>query len=113
VLAFGVAPLVQWRLKNIYTLIPTRGGNRLVLRGSRYDEGMRELESRRLRVLYELAVIDPLNRPSAGCASCFRLKEAGVIGEQEFKSFRAELAKAIGDVAAPVPLSKPPGEMLH
>ncbi|MGA2412187.1 MAG: hypothetical protein ABSG46_17615 [Candidatus Binataceae bacterium] len=81
--AIGVAACLREGLKNIYTAIPTRKGNVLVLRDSSHDEVLSELKSRRLRALRELAVIDPQNTPAAELHKFVWLNEEGVISDEE------------------------------
>jgi hypothetical protein len=110
-IAIGVLTLIGRYRENIYTKIPTRNGNLLVLRDGRHDEILRELESRRLRPLRKLAEINPQNDPHAELRKFLWLKEQGVISDQELGSY----ARMLGFTTVPTASSAPemPPVVIH
>ena len=82
----------------------------LVLRDRRHDEVLKALESRRVRELQKLAVINPLNTTNIEMQKFTWLKDEGVITEQEFNFFRTKLVQSATDLITPASSVKPPGE---
>ncbi len=109
----GGSALLRRYLRKIYTSIPTVNRKLLVLRDAQHDEVLKELESRRMRALRKLAVIDPLNAPQLELRKFMWLKEEGIISEQECDFFRQKLVDSAKGVGSLVPLSKPPGETIQ
>jgi hypothetical protein len=112
VIGIGSSALLRRHFKTIYTSIPVVGGGKkvLVLRDRRHDEVLKALESRRVRELQKLAVINPLNTTNIEMQKFTWLKDEGVITEQEFNFFRTKLVQSATDLITPASSVKPPGE---
>ncbi len=100
-------------LRKTYTSIPANNRKILVMRDRKHDEILQALESRRLRALHKLAVIDPLNTPQLELRKFIWLKEQGVITEQECSSLRQKLIDSTKELGRLTPPPKPPGEIIQ
>jgi hypothetical protein len=109
--AFAASALLEWRFRKTYTSVPVPNNRMLVLRGRRHDEVIEALESRRLRTLRKLAVIEPRNSPQAELQKFTWLKAQGVISDKELEFFRQKVLAA-EDLKSPPP-AKPPSETVQ